>query len=506
MIKEAKSKAWSEFGKNLNKDYKTATKRFYKTIKVMRTRTEKHDPTELINDKEGKPISNKQRTLRRWKEYFSELLNTTLSNNTAKETIQSCNEQEPNILIEEIAEVIKKAKNNKAPGIDNIPLEIIRAAGVTGLYWLHRIFNTAWRQQKTPTDWRKSIIVPIWKRKGSKRDCNQYRGISLLSHAGKLYAKIVEKRLRPVLEQQLSNTQMGFRRNRGCTDAIFILKQLAEKSIEYNQNLYISLIDQEKAFDRVNREKLWETLKTYGVHQHLINICRSLYTNSRCTVRTAAGYTEDFVISTGVKQGCVLSPLLFITYMDHINKTANPNETNELLFADDQVLFHNSIQNLQEHLNILDTTGKQFGMKINIDKTEIMNIAREKGNINIQINNKQLKQVDEFKYLGSILRYDNKQEAEIDARCNKACQIIGQLTPLLQNKDVTIETKRALFNTIFLPTLCYQCQTWTLDSRTIHKINTTEMKCVRRMIGVSLRDKIRNEELRKQLGITSTLE
>ena len=65
-------------------------------------------------------------------------------------------------------------------------------------------------------------------------------------------------------------------------------------------------------------------------------------------------------------------------------------------------------------------------MKINIDETEIMNIARENGNINIQINNKQLKQVDEFKYLGSILRYDNKQEAEIDARCNKACQIIGQ--------------------------------------------------------------------------------
>lgn len=337
--------------------------------------------------------------------------------------MQKDTEQEPDILKEEIAEAIKSAGKNKAPGIDNISLELIIAAGEAGLSWLHRIFNAAWRQQIAPDDWKQAIIVPIWKGKGSKRDCNQYRGISLLSHAGKLYAKILEKRLRPILEQQLSDSQMGFRKNRSCTDAIFTLKQLAEKAIEYDQNLCVAFIDQEKAFDRVNREQLWKTLKTYGVQQHLINICKSLYENSCCTVRTATGYTSYFKIRTGVKQGCVLSPLLFITYMDHINKTSNQNdteETNELLFADDQALYHDNVEHLQDHISRLEETGKQFGMKINIDKTEIMNISRGKQDINIKIGDKQLKQVEEFKYLGSILRYDNKQETEIDTRCNKA--------------------------------------------------------------------------------------
>ena len=108
-------------------------------------------------------------------------------------------------------------------------------------------------------------------------------------------------------------------------------------------------------------------------------------------------------------------------------------------------------------------------MKINIEKTEIMNISRKIKNVTIKLNDNNLKQVAEFKYLGSIITQDNQQTAEIDSRCNKACQIIGQLTPLFINKDIKIDTKRALFNRIFVTTLCYQCQLWILNSRTIKK-------------------------------------
>lgn len=122
---------------------------------------------------------------------------------------------------------------------------------------------------------------------------------------------------------------MGFRKNRGCTDALFIIKQLAEKTIEHNRILYTTFIDQEKAFDRVNRDQLWDILPSYGVNQHLINLCKSLYINSNSTIRTSTGYSKFFNIKTGVKQGCVLSPLLFITYMDYICKLANPHEIDQ---------------------------------------------------------------------------------------------------------------------------------------------------------------------------------
>ncbi len=117
--------------------------------------------------------------------------------------------------------------------------------------WITRVFNKTWEEREVPEDWQRVIIVPIWKKKGSKRDCGKYRGISLLSHTGKMYAKLLdmEKRIRPVVDHQLSEAQFGFRKNRGCTDAIFALRHMCERTIEFNQDMYTIFIDQEKAFE-----------------------------------------------------------------------------------------------------------------------------------------------------------------------------------------------------------------------------------------------------------------
>ena len=129
-----------------------------------------------------------------------------------------------------------------------------------------------------------------------------------MSHTSKIFSKILEKRLRYLIEPQLENSQMGFRKNKSCTDAIFTLRQMVEKTIEFDKGLYDAFIDQEKAFDRVDRNKMWKILSRYGVPEHLVNLCKSLYTNSQCTVRTNAGHSEMFQVRSGVGQGCVLSP------------------------------------------------------------------------------------------------------------------------------------------------------------------------------------------------------
>jgi hypothetical protein len=104
-----------------------------------------------------------------------------------------------------------------------------------------------------------------------------------------------------------------------------------------------------------------------------------------------------------------------------------------------------------------------------------------------------------------MITYNNKPAAEIDIRCSKVFQIIGQISKLISSKDIFLEVKRTIYNTIFIPTLCYQCQTWTLNARTIRKITTTEMRCVRNMTGSSLRDMIKNKDLRKLLGIEAAV-
>ena len=110
----------------------------------------------------------------------------------------------------------------------------------------------AWKEREVPEDWQRAIFVPIWKKNSSKKDCGTHRGISLLSHTGKLFATILDQRTRYQVKPLLSDVQMGFRKGRGCTDAIFALRQLSEKTIEYNRELNLVFVDQENAFDRVN--------------------------------------------------------------------------------------------------------------------------------------------------------------------------------------------------------------------------------------------------------------
>ena len=174
-------------------------------------------------------------------------------------------EHEPEILRSEVEESLKSAKTGKAPGIDEITIEIIKAAGEDGVEMLWRVCRTVWKDGIAPMEWRQSIIIPIWKRKGDRRECSQYRGISLLSQSSKVFARILKKRIRYIVEPQLSENQFGFRKNKGCSDAILILRQLQEKHIEWNKQLYMAFIDQEKAFDRIVRAELWRYLAERGI-------------------------------------------------------------------------------------------------------------------------------------------------------------------------------------------------------------------------------------------------
>ena len=206
VIETAKKESWNQYGEHLTRICKETPREFYKSVKSMRVRNEEFHPTSIINDKDGKPIFCKDKIKERWGEYFKELLNPhqddePTSNFTRKnEEI----EEEPPILPSEVEATIKKSPRNKSAGIDGITTEAIQACGDAGIRWITRIFNVAWKTNRTPEDWQSAIIVPIWKNKGNKRDCNTYRGISLLSHAGKMYAKILEQRIRPQLEAQLS--------------------------------------------------------------------------------------------------------------------------------------------------------------------------------------------------------------------------------------------------------------------------------------------------------------
>ena len=213
VVKEAKKtqkKSWKKYGEQLSELCRHSPHNFYKSVKAMRMRDETYDPTTIINNQNGNPINDKNDIKTRWKEYFNEPLNNTQRsphNQSQFHPSYEDNDEEPIILRSEVQQAIKTNPKNKSPGIDSTTTEAILASQEIGITWLTSIFQKAWMERKVPDDWQRAVTVPIWKKKGRKRDCGVYRGISLLSHVCKMYAKVLEQRARYKVEPFLSKVQ-----------------------------------------------------------------------------------------------------------------------------------------------------------------------------------------------------------------------------------------------------------------------------------------------------------
>ncbi|GFR75445.1 retrovirus-related Pol polyprotein from type-1 retrotransposable element R2 [Elysia marginata] len=154
---------------------------------------------------------------------------------------------------------------------------------------------------------KKGILIKLPK-KGDLSQCNNRRGISLLSPI----CRVILYRIKPSVEKALRKKQAGFREGRSCIDQICILSTVIEQSFEWNSSTYISFIDFERAFDSVHLKILWKILQAYGIPQKIINILSEMYTNNQCCVRHGGQQSDWFAVKSGVRQGCTISPFLFL--------------------------------------------------------------------------------------------------------------------------------------------------------------------------------------------------
>ncbi|KAK5904105.1 hypothetical protein CesoFtcFv8_005702 [Champsocephalus esox] len=280
-VAEAKQRVWEKFGEDMEKDFRAAPKLFWKTVRHLRRG--KQGTIQAVSSKDGTLLTSTDGVLGRWKEHFEELLNPT------------------------------------TPGVDEIRPEMLKALGLEGLSWLTRLINVAWKSETVPKEWQTGVVVPLFK-KGDQRVCANYRGITLLSLPGKVYSKVLERRVRPIVEPQIEEEQCGFRPGRGTTDQLFTLAKILEGAWEYAYPVYMCLVDLEKAYDRVPRELLWEVLREYGVRGPLLRAIQSLYSQSESCVRVLGSKSDPFPVRVGLRQGCALSPILFVIYMDRISR------------------------------------------------------------------------------------------------------------------------------------------------------------------------------------------
>ena len=260
------------------------------------------------------------------------------------------------------------------------------------------------KKEKTPNNWRKSILVPIFKEKGDIQNCNNYRGIKLMSHTMKIWERIIERRLRQ--ETQISEEQFGFMPGRRTTDAIFALRQMIEKHRERQKELHLVFIDLEKAYDRVPRQEVWRCLREKGVPEIYVRLIKDMYESASTQVRSSVGVTNCFEVQVGLHQGSSLSPYLFNLVMDVITKDIREEAPWTMMFADDVVLCDETAAGLEEKLERWRCALESRGLKISRMKTEYMccNEMDERASVHLQ--GDIVRKVEKFKYLGSCLQSD----------------------------------------------------------------------------------------------------
>ena len=237
---------------------------------------------------------------------------------------------------------------------------------------------------------------------------------------GKVYAKCLESKCREIVESKLEDGQCGFRPGRSTTDEIFTPKQIFEKSWEYDKDLFACFVDLEKAYDRAPRDKLWKVLQEYGVDGQLLRAIKSFYCRPEVCVRVNGKQSKLFHVGVGLRQGCVLSPLLFIVYMNWIDKYSQADECatigyckiSRLLVAVDLVLLSSTESGLQRALNSFADACNTAGMKISTAKTEVLHLSRNPNQCVLQVNGATLKQVEKFKYLGVAFTSDGRQDKD----------------------------------------------------------------------------------------------
>lgn len=370
-----------------------------------------------------------------WYNYFKTLLNEakfdadpefkvdvndTLSDFTNQDDTR-VEELDRDITLAEIKSAMKTMKNKKAPGPDGIEIQFFKNLPDDILAYIVLLFNNILLLGKFPQSWCKSIICPIYK-KGSINNPENFRGISLLDVIGKIFNKLLSERLTKWADEEhrLYEQQAGYRRKYSTIDNCFSLYALTQKYLSKQKGrLYCIFIDFAKAFDCVQHDILFYVLIRNNISSRVIRVLQSMYSQVQSCVKAGDGLSEYFECTIGTKQGCMLSPFLFVMFLNDFIKLLNSSDCKgiyvdenspnvmQFLFADDMANVADTVINLQRQINVLSDFCKKYGMSVNLDKTKIV-VFRRGGPIRKierwYFNNEQIQTVSCYKYLGmSIL-------------------------------------------------------------------------------------------------------
>ena len=319
------------------------------------------------------------------------------------------------------------------------------------------------------------------------------------------FCRVLLNRIDKELDKTLRQEQAGFRKGRGCIDQIFTLKNIIEQSIEWKTPLYINFIDFKKAFDSIHRETLWAILRSYGVPKKIVTLIKSFYTDFECALLLNNKATDSFAVKSGVRQGCIISPILFLVAIDWVMRKTTSDRSRgitwgmfskleDLDFADDIALLSPKQEHMQEKTTRLCDFASQTGLQINARKTKEMRLNTT-SNDRLVADCIHIEQVDNFTYLGAVVSTADPTQKDIKNRLAKARSAFHRLRPIWKSKQYTRKTKLRIYNSNVKSILMYGSECWRVTKSDMRALSSFHHGCLRRICKIFWPQKVSNKDL-----------
>ena len=370
--------------------------------------------------------------------------------------------------------------------------------------------------QKICKNWVHSLITALHK-KGAKEDPDNYRGISLMSCLGKLFLTIINNRITEYClhNKILTPSQLGFVQGNRTSDPHIILHNILQKYCHRaNKRLYGCFVDFSKAFDSVPRDILLDKLKKHGINGNIFDIIQKIYLEDTVSIKIGKQHSPSFKTNKGVRQGCVLSPLLFNIFLADLPpildsgnenvKIDGDNRISCLLWADDILILSESEKGLQTKLNELEKYCETNKLSVNTKKTQCMifnKTGRLLKNYKFVYKNSPLECVREYKYLGFIVTPSGEVRTGLEDLRRRALRALAKMKSALgtlfrHNIDNTIH----IYSYLVKPILTYCSDYWGCIQPKNNPVEKVHLMFCKHLLGV--RKQINTEGVLQELGMT----
>lgn len=463
-----------------------------------------------IKNSNGDTLTDTDEILEEFANFYEKLYTSTLTSEERKLKMPNLDEYDDveEFSFDEVKFALLSLKNDRAPGDDNIPADLLKICDDNIIESFRLVFNQVLRSEEIPKDWLESTIIVVHK-KGDKANINNYRPISKTSHIYKWFMKIIQHRIKPDIEKFQTPAQAAYRKDYSITDHLFTITQVIEKCNEHKIEAHIGLMDYSKAFDSLEHHHLYQALVDAKVEKKYIRIIKEIYSKSTAKIKMEK-CSRIIMIGRGIRQGCCCSTDFFITSLEKIYRTIDINvhgidvDENKFVdtrFADDRAVTCKSAKDLELAMEKISEASKEAGLIDNFEKTKIITNSTTQSYV---VNGHILEPSEREKYLGQIISFTDR-EAEINERIAAGWRAFHANEKFLRG-SLPMYHKKEIFDKKINKVLTFGCQNWNLNEAQKNKLATAQHDMERRVLHVRRIDKVKLTKIRKITKWQDTVE